>query len=221
VSARAAPIEQLQTKAFSTSSLVESIQFELAEEATNGLNGMPDELSDLHSKIALDWTIVDSSSVGSNSGALVNMYKKEPLENGAKVTISFHCQDTMEMDGFSEMFGEDDEDDEIAAEPSNPLRFEVKIVKAGTNMNIGCTSEEGTPSVDAITFVQDGVEEEDLYKGPVLEELNEKLQGELTVFLKEECGINDDTASFLAMYADYREQVEYVQWLENLKKVVS
>ena len=209
---------KFQTKAFASSSLSDLIQREIADESQNELNEMPSHLSDLHKQISSNWTIVDGSSVGSNSGAVVNMYKKEALENGAKVTVSFHCQDTMELDGLSEML---DEDDDFGEESPNPLRFEVKVSKAGMNMCIACESDEGKATVDGITFDEEGVDEGDTYRGPVLEELDKDFQAELEIFLKEICGINDDLSAFLPMYSDYREQLEYVKWLENFNKVVS
>ena len=130
---------KFQTKAFASSSLSDLIQREIADESQNELNEMPSHLSDLHKQISSNWTIVDGSSVGSNSGAVVNMYKKEALENGAKVTVSFHCQDTMDLDGLSQML---DEDDDLGEEASNPLRFEVRVVKAGMNMRITCETHE-------------------------------------------------------------------------------
>ena len=37
------------------------------------------------------------------------------------------------------------------------------------------------------------------------------------MYVQEECGVTNDVAAFIAMYADYKEQVQYVSWLKAVQ----
>ena len=56
---------------------------------------------------------------------------------------------------------------------------------------------------------------------PLLEDLPEDVRDGLDLYLQEQCGVDEDVAAFIAMYADYREQVEYINWLKSVKNIVS
>ena len=51
--------------------------------------------------------------------------------------------------------------------------------------------------------------------------LAEDLQDALVEYLDEECGVNSDMAAFIAMFADYREEVQYVDFLKQAQSIVS
>lgn len=222
------------SKSFST--LPDLLQREIDEEAANPLNEMPSDLSELKDTLSEEWTIVEGNTASSSTdNATVKMYKKENLSNGSKVTITFHCQDSLNPEelGFfqsaadtaSDVMGVNgnDEDLDEDGEDSTPIKFDVTISRAGKVMHLSCTSEAAEVSIDGIIISPsvEAIDDEDLYRGPMLEDLPEDVKDSLDAYLEEECGINEDVAAFIAMYADYREQMEYIAWLKNVKNIVS
>jgi complement component 1 Q subcomponent-binding protein len=216
----AARIPTIQT--FSTSSNFSSLlDREILEETETNPIQMPEDLTELKNILSEKWTIVDGSTTGED-GATVRMYKKEPLSNGSKVFLKFHCQDT-EQEEESGLF-EDEEPEEISA----PLQFEVQVSRAGKTMTMTCTSEDALASVEGIIISPSSdaaaaaskSEEEDLYRGPILEDLPEDVKEEFDLYLRKECEVDEDVAAFTAMYADYREQAEYIRWLKEVQKIV-
>ncbi|KAI9020494.1 mitochondrial glycoprotein [Hyaloraphidium curvatum] len=58
-----------------------------------------------------------------------------------------------------------------------------------------------------------------LYGGPVFEELDDDLQALFAKYL-EDRGFNGDLAEFIAAYIEYKEQNEYVRWLQAVGQFV-
>jgi len=208
-----------------SSNLSSLLNRELIEETETNPIEMPEELSKLKKSLSAKWTIVDGSATDSD-GATIKMFKKEPTSNGSKVVLKFHCQDTVQEEGglLDNIGGGDEEEEE---EMSPPLHFEVHVSRAGKTMKLACISEDAQAIVEGVTIVpsddsssSSGGGEEDLYRGPILEDLPEDVRDEFDLYVKEECGVDEDVASFAAMYADYREQAEYVRWLKEVKKIV-
>jgi len=234
---------QLQLRPFSSSSPLSSDTKELvallsnertAEEIITRNSSESSDLSDLKNKISSSWTIVDGSSTGTNNGdATTRMIRKEPLPNGAKVTLTFHCQDTLVeeagmLDGMFDGTAEDGDADgsESEQDESPAIRFDVTVSRAGTTLHMSCISEDASASIESATVFtgddadKNNAENEEAFRGPDLEELPEKVQEAFNLFLTQECGVNEDVAAFIAMWADYREQLEYVGWLDGVKKIV-
>lgn len=199
------------SKSFSTLSSL--ITREIAEEKKSNPLKMPKELVELKQSLSSKWDIVDGSETG-GSGATIKMFKKTPLASGGKVTVSFHCQDSMPDE---DMFDEELSEEELA--PS--LRFDVSVSKAGKFMHISCMNQDATATVDGIVFsdAPDAINE-DFYRGPVLEDLPDDVRDAIDEYVQLECGIDEDVAAFASMYADYREQAEYMQWLNDVKSIV-
>lgn len=206
------------------------------EEAAADYSGeLPPDLAELQRDVAENWTILEGiQGIGSDgetgSGATVRMFKKTPGSNGAKIGIVFHCQDTEEdipfdEDAFLEDQAQDDDDEE---EPSQAVRFGVTVSKGGKTVVLQCRSGgDGEISVEGVT-VRDGESEDALlalaggenlnaakYQGPEFTELAEDLQESFQEYVVQECGVDEDVAAFIAMYADYREQAEYVTWMKT------
>lgn len=196
---------------------------------------MPPDLSQLKQTLSDKWTIIDGGSATSDDGATVKMFKKDGSGSGAKVTVSFHCQDSLDaeelgffdqltagVEGEGDNSNEDGEEEE--EERSSPVKFDVQVSRVGKVMHIACLSENAEASIEGIMISEsdDNSLEEDgeLYRGPNLEDLPEDVKDALDDFLLMECGVDEDVAAFIAMYADYREQMEYINWLGNVKKVV-
>jgi Mitochondrial glycoprotein. len=208
-----------------SSNLSSLLQREFIEETETNPIEMPDELSKLKKSLSSKWTIVDGSATDSD-GATVKMFRKEPTSNGSKVMLKFHCQDTVQdeqglLDGMG--IEQDEEEEEMSA----PLNFELHVSRAGKTMKLACVSEDAQAIVEGVTIVPSddasasgSADEDDLYRGPILEDLPEDVRDEFDLYVKEECGVDEDVAAFAAMYADYREQAEYVRWLKEVKKIV-
>ena len=209
---------------------------ELAEEESNGSSVMPENLAELKSQIEESWRIVDGDGLGgdASSSGIVKLFKKEALEgSGSKVAIAFHCQDTIpsEEEGGGSLFDsmtEGSGDDEEEEEEAVAVRFTVMISRAGKTMVYTCLSEDAVTNVERVAMV-DGDDIEDLitnnvdpkqYQGPEFSELAEDLQQSLCEYIDEVAGVDTDVASFIAMYADYKEQSEYVDWLSKVKGMV-
>ncbi len=97
-------------------------------------------------------------------------------------------------------------------------------------LNIDAQAQDGEFLVEAISFYSDAqlassltVEADwarrGLYVGPQFETLDEKVQENFYRFL-EERAIDADLALFIPELAEYKEQREYCNWLENVKTFV-
>ena len=210
---------------------------ELAEEESNGSSVMPENVAELKAQLEESWRIVDGDVTGggnASSSGVVKLFKKEPLEgSGSKVAIAFHCQDTIpsEEEGGGSLFDsmtEGSADDDEEEEEAVAVRFTVMISRAGKTMVYTCLSEDAVTNVERVTMV-DGDDIEDLmangvdpkkYQGPEFSELAKDLQQSLCEYIDEVAGVDTDVASFIAMYADYKEQSEYAGWLGKVKGVV-
>ncbi|KAI8382284.1 mitochondrial glycoprotein [Blakeslea trispora] len=80
--------------------------------------------------------------------------------------------------------------------------------------------KEGQAKLEDMSADSIGEQRQDLYMGPVYEELEEELQTTFSRYL-EERGIDTALATFLPDYIDYKEQQEYVHWLRNVNDFVS
>jgi complement component 1 Q subcomponent-binding protein len=190
------------TRAFSTTSTSQEDLFKLltrehAEEIETDSLVMPPELSDLKSKIEADWTIVDD-------GAMTKMVR---TAEDIKVQLSFH----------EEMM------DEPVEEEAGPMRFTVTVSKAGHSLVFSCLAEDAQVRIQSVAITTEDVEavhknsgvRSSQYQGPEFGELAEDLQDGFLAFLEEKAGIEEDVSVFISMYTDYREQNEYVKFLED------
>lgn len=203
------------------------------EEAAEKNGELPPELAELHSVIGTNWTILEGiQGVGSGgetgSGASVRMFKKSPGSNGAKIGVVFHCQDSEKDFPFDESDYYNEDEEYEGEEPSQANRFGVTVSKGGKTVVLQChCGADGDISVESVN-VRDGETESvlaalaagkemnrALYQGPEFNELAEDLQESFKQYVVNECGIDKDVAAFISMYADYREQVEYVNWMKT------
>jgi complement component 1 Q subcomponent-binding protein len=107
----------------------------------------------------------------------------------------------------------------------------VTIEKEGKGcLVLNTVAQDGYLHVDAVRHFKQGEfdlqsesvgeQRQDLYMGPVFEELEEDLQATFSRYL-EERGIDTALATFLPDYVDYKEQKEYVHWLRQVNDFVS
>jgi len=226
-------MQQLYRSASSSSSedLSTLINREMSEEKQNSI--IPEELAQLKSQVSENWIIVDESGGdgGLETGATIKMFKKDSISGGGKVAITFHCQDTIDGDGMggsiSDMFGgseevREEEDEEEDDEDSSAARFTVTITKAGKIMRFSAVAEGVDVSTESVCIMDEGCDlDEEVYQGPEFLELAEDLQEAFNKYLSTDCGVNEDVAVFISMYADFKEQTEYRVWLKNASKMIS
>ncbi|KAL7449912.1 LOW QUALITY PROTEIN: hypothetical protein ACHAWC_001922 [Mediolabrus comicus] len=189
------------------------LQREINEEeeaAADYSGGLPPDLAELQRDVAENWTILEGiQGIGSDgetgSGATVRMFKKTAGSNGAKIGIVFHCQDTEEDIPFDESsLFEDQGQDDDEEEPAQAVRFGVTVSKGGKTVVLQCRSGgDGEISVEGVTM--------ESQRMPFWHWLQESFQH----YVEQECGVDEDVAAFIAMYADYREQAEYVTWMKT------
>jgi complement component 1 Q subcomponent-binding protein len=188
---------------------------EQEEEVESGNLEMPQPLKDLKKELEADWTIAEDA-------ATTQLFLKS-----SKVQVSFHCQDTVEP--MDEVY-EEEEDDAEEEEPSHPVRFTVTQSKAGKTLVISCLSEFGQVKIESVTTTSaspdmvhaaQGVLEKVQYQGPEFTELAEDLQDSMAAYLEDELLVTTDVAAFVSMQTDYKEQVNYVQFLKDCKSIIS
>ena len=193
--------------------LLDILAREEVEEKESGNVAVPDDLRTIQKSLEADWRIVDE-------GAMTQLFLKQK-----KVQISFHCQDTVEA-------FQDDVDDEEADEEElvNPVRFTVTVAKAGKTLVFQCLSEYGEVKVESVAttslapdvvHANQGILAKTDYQGPEFVELAEDLQDAVGDYLEEECHVNADVATFVAMYSDFKEQSQYVQFLKDVQSIIS
>ncbi|KAJ8081816.1 Mitochondrial acidic protein mam33 [Marasmius tenuissimus] len=123
--------------------------------------------------------------------------------------------------------GEAEHDEEILN--SYPIRVSLTVTKpsAPGSLSVDMLVQDGSFVTDNITFYRDskiGTElsaEADwkrrgIYLGPQFDTLDVGLQEEFDKWLQER-GINESIALFIPEYAEWKEQAEYVRWLEGVK----
>jgi len=110
--------------------------------------------------------------------------------------------------------------------PSFPLNLHITITKPNKGATeIRAVARDGAIEIDNVGYFQKAElieaktpdlirEAQSVYAGPPFTNLDPDLQAMLERYLDER-GINASLATFLPEYVDYKEQREYVQWLES------
>jgi complement component 1 Q subcomponent-binding protein, mitochondrial len=169
-----------------------------------------------------------------------------PLHDEVTLSRKFGNENISLTFSIVDIRGESDEafDNESAAEEAEdgsqeeevlntyPIRVSLNITKSSTPgaVTVDMMCQEGQFVVDNIAFYQEGKLATDstaeadwkrrgVYMGPQFDTLDVGLQEEFEKYLQER-GINEDLAMFIPEFAEYKEQVEYVRWLEGVKTFV-
>jgi len=171
------------------------------------------------------WKIEDTP--GNDEVALVRQFGNETIRLMFSI-VDIQNQQETEFDELEE--GQEGEED--AAVPSYPIRCAFTVTKStGPGaLSLDTLCQDGAFLTENISYYNDsrlGTEltaEADwkrrgLYIGPQFDTLDVTVQDEFERFL-EERGINDSLAAFIPDYAEYKEQKEYVSWLQNVKTFV-
>ncbi|KAG1437931.1 hypothetical protein G6F56_012862 [Rhizopus delemar] len=153
----------------------------------------------------------------------------------SKIRILFSISDINNTPGEN-FLPEDDMIESEANEEEEPVSFPVRasvtIEKDGQGaVTIDTVAQDGEIAIESVMYYKDNKLANDqsaesdwqrrgLYIGPQFAELDESLQQLYERYL-EERGIDSALANFLPDYVEYKEQKEYVEWLDNMKKFVS
>lgn len=112
-----------------------------------------------------------------------------------------------------------------------PLNLNITIDKGGVGAtNIIAEAQDGIVTLEYVhylpraslidpTTTEEQRQAQTVYRGPPFSHLDTDLQAMYENYVRER-GVNEQLAWFLTRYVDYKEQREYVLWLENMKKFV-
>jgi len=141
-------------------------------------------------------------------------------------------QDAEEHEEFDEGQENEEEGQDEEQIETYPIRVSFSITKATAPgaINVDTMCQEGGFVVDNISYYPDAKMGTDLtaeadwkrrgmYLGPQFDTLDVSVQEEFEKYMGER-GISESLAMFIPEYAEYKEQKEYVKWLENVKSFV-
>jgi len=209
---------------------------ELQYEKETASQGDPDFVRDFKARGI--WNVVDAP--GSDEVTLSRSFGNEEIRlmiSIADMETSPAYEDMPESPEAEEQSGEkqparSSEDLEPPSGVTSPIRCSICITKNGVPgaINVDALCDEGAFLLENISFYNDttiGTEltaESDwkrrgLYVGPQFEQLDPSVQEEFEAYLVER-GIDESLALFIPDYAEWKEQQEYVHWLENLKNFI-
>ncbi|KAL9052326.1 MAG: hypothetical protein Q9162_005470 [Coniocarpon cinnabarinum] len=188
------------------------------EEEPDQLNeaGMPEALEDLADVPS------DTQSGGANTKGAVNQGRTA----GGNFRVA--PEDSVAP---ADRDGEEGEADEQKNDPTFPAHISVVVERPGKGaLQLETVAQDGLIAVDSVYYYSDAkhldpknAEQEAqaarLYTGPPFSNLDEDLQVLFEKYLDER-GINTTMALFVPEYIDYKEQKEYLNWLQNVKKFV-
>ncbi|KAL6300950.1 mitochondrial glycoprotein [Sparassis latifolia] len=173
------------------------------------------------------WAIEDVA--GNDEVALTRKFGNETIR------LMFSIADIQgeEESQFTEnQESQEEEAEEDEPQHAYPIRCSFSLTKSGVEgaLTVDAMCQEGAFVVDNISFYSNtkvGTEltaEADwkrrgLYIGPQFDTLDVNVQEEFEKFLQER-GINENLAYLVPEYAEFKEQKEYVHWLQNVKKFV-
>jgi len=200
------------------------IERELNDEDEVGNCQMPEHLSELHADISRFWSItIDNSS---NFSATVKLIQKRSMIGGGKVSLLFHCQDTIDYDDA--IYDSDDNhngNNSNDQEGSASVRFDIYIFRNCKTMKITCSAHDSEVSVESVLVFNGNLtvddDDKNQYRGPNLDELPEDMQEGLLNYVTETCGVDRNVAAFISMFADFQEQKEYIKWLKDVKTIIA
>lgn len=164
------------------------------------------------------WSIEDKS--GSDEIVLSRQFGNE------SVRVLFSISDLEQEES-----GAGDVEEPVDEIPAYSVRMSVSVTKPDSGaLTIDCVSQNESILIDNISFYKDAKlatqltadadwERRGLYIGPVFDHLDLDVQSEFQQYLTER-GIDERLATFVPEYAVYKEQKEYVKWLNNVKSFI-
>jgi len=197
--------------------LHEEIKFELEADK----EGIPDFIRDFQSSGV--WRIEDTA--GNDEVGLIRTFGNETI----RILFSIGDIDATQDLPLEDAEGADAEDIPV---PVAPVRCSITISKGSDQgaLSIDALAQDGAMVVDNVSFYKDARlateltsdadwKRRGLYIGPQFDHLDSNVQEEFERFLDER-GIGGDLALFVPAYAEYKEQKEYVKWLQSVKSFI-
>ncbi|RPA98806.1 mitochondrial glyco protein [Choiromyces venosus 120613-1] len=187
--------------------------------------------------IRVEFSISDLNALSNEGLTNEDLYDEQPREDDDPNALSSQsggaqskaAKDEGRAQAANDMDG-DGYDDE--PEPGFPARVNVTIEKPNSGaLQIEAIAQDGMIVIDNVFYHKSAKlataqtaeadwERRGIYAGPPFGNLDEDLQVLLERYLDER-GINTALALFVPDYIDYKEQREYVQWLENVHSFVA
>lgn len=134
-------------------------------------------------------------------------------------------------EGAQDQESEDLDAEDGTGEPGVTCRLNIVVEKPGKGaLNIEAVAQEASVVVENLYYYHDAAiahsssaeavhKSRDVYPGPPFGTLDEDLQLLMEQYLDER-GINSTLALFVPEYMDFKEQREYLSWLNNVKGFV-
>ncbi|KAJ7136601.1 mitochondrial glycoprotein [Mycena epipterygia] len=224
---RAFSVSTRSLKATSSSKLLaerlrEELAYEVESAADTGTDTEPGFLTAFRKEGI--WEIEDAAD--HDEVFLTRQFGDESI----RVMFSIADLETMEDD----LEDQEEAEEEGAERKDPPAEFRVVLTITKTNspgsLNVDMYCTEGVFQTAGITFYKSATVGRDLtiesdfarrslYTGPPFATLDENLQANFDEFLTER-GINNELAHFIPNYAEYKEQKEYMGWLEKVGNFV-
>lgn len=171
------------------------------------------------------WKILDTP--GDREVSLVRQFGNEKIRAIFSTDAINEANEDDDMEYDEESQGEDDESPE-----SFPVNLTILIEKAENKgaLEIEAQIIDNSFYIENVSFgkselINDPTAEGDwqrrnLYSGPVFNNLDEDLQEEFHKYLQER-GFDEELAELVPSYIEYKEQKEYMSWLDRVSKFVS
>ncbi|KAJ1972510.1 Mitochondrial acidic protein mam33 [Dimargaris verticillata] len=216
--------------------LVHALKKELSFEEENQESDLPEFLESFVKKDLFQ--IHDTP--GHNEVMLTRTFGNETITVTFSISEIFNAEDTLDsepeqytpdqMTEEGEKIGESEEEPDFD-KPEYPARFNVTIEKPNQSaLSFDLTAESGDYGVDRISVLQNGkiakqqtaeadYQRRGYYLGPSFGFLDEDLKVGLERFL-EERGIDSELSLFIPDYIEYKEEKEYINWLNHVKQFV-
>lgn len=162
-------------------------------------------------------------------------------ENGEIVHVFFDVAQVANLPYDSALAESAAQDGEAANEEDydslsdNFANVNVVVVKdadqSSVSLELLMNLQEGSFYVDSVTpfktaqqaldqSAEAEVKRELVYHGPPFSNLDEELQESLEVYL-ESRGVTEELASFIGAYSEFKENQEYIKWLNDMKQFFS
>ncbi|KAG8744891.1 Mitochondrial acidic protein mam33 [Ceratobasidium sp. 414] len=212
--ASAPRLSQGETDLSLSQKLHEEIKYEL--EASKDIPAVPEFLQKFQAGGV--WRIEDIE--GNDEVAIVRTFGNETI----RILFSIADIDAPQDAAFEG--AEESEEQEVLNVA--PIRCSITISKANQGaLAIDALAQDGAIVVDNVSFYKDAKLATDLtseadwkrrglYIGPQFDHLDVGVQEEIERFLDER-GIGGELAIFVGEYSEYKEQKEYVKWLQSVK----
>ncbi|KAG8794082.1 Mitochondrial acidic protein mam33 [Serendipita sp. 399] len=225
---------QLVTRAFSVSSrvfasteadkqLLTTLDSEIKHEVES-MNEVPEQPEFLQEfKKAGIWTIEDAP--GQDEVFITRKFE------GENIRVMFTISDVENSEPVFDEEGSEEEDEE-ALSGLFPIRASIQVTKpTGGALNIEALVQDGIFSIETVSYYKDAklaseMSAESDYKrrgkyiGPQFEHLDVSVQEAFEAYLSER-NIDESLALFIPEYAEWKEQKEYLSWLNGVKSFIT